>query len=97
MDLLSFSYTIGVKRRFFPIFYKKYKVLKHATEPQGDTIRLVLTAVDGSVIVIPEITKRQWIVYPDFIVATKNYEAFKQGKTSPSVITREESTDGLRV
>lgn len=65
-------YTIGIKRKVFG--YKKYKVTSHRTDISlkvGDDKvmidpRLFLTLTDNSYVIISNITKKQWKIFPDF-------------------------------
>lgn len=74
-------YSIGIRRRgVFRVFgYKRYFVKGHRHEadlkvrtPDGREVvypvagRLVLTLSDDSVLVIPEIEKKEWKIYADF-------------------------------
>ena len=74
-------YTIGIKRRFLP-FWKHYKVVSHKTEALAGSIcpRLLLTCLDGSVIVVPKIDHKYMKLFPDFVTATKNLEKLKSEK-----------------
>lgn len=65
-------YTIGIKRKV--LGYKKFKVTSHRTEIAltigGTTVniepRLFLTLEDNSYVIISNITKIQWKIFPDF-------------------------------
>ena len=81
-------YTIGVKRRFW-FGYKKYLVVKHVSEgwvecgPQLERCliapRLVLTQVDGALVVVSNIQLRDWVIYPDFKAFKESRLAAMQG------------------
>lgn len=77
-------YTYGVRRKFLP-FYKKYKVISHANETIDQRTRLVLTAADESVIVIPDVSKKYLKLYPDF-------SEFKKMVDKIKAKTKEENT-----
>jgi hypothetical protein len=57
-------YTIGVQRRFLPLF-RKYRVTSHEfrAEPLP---RLILVCEDGSQLAIPGLAQRIIKVYPDY-------------------------------
>lgn len=74
MRLVELAYTIGIRRQVLPI-YKKYSVVSHELDNLG---RLVLTGADGSVIVIPRATEKQYIVYPDRLEADRNRKKLKE-------------------
>ncbi len=75
-------YTIGIRRKAFPI-YKKYSVVSHVVNEDGG---LVLTGADGSVIVIPRILDREYKLFPDRLEADRNRKKLKdeQNATDPS-------------
>ena len=62
---MQFNYTVGIRPAFWP-FYKKYAVVGHTTNAQGG---LILNCLGGSVIVVPEVTKKYLKIFPDKIVA----------------------------
>lgn len=79
MDLANVSYTLGVKRRFLP-GYRKFRTLGHKNETVGAEIRLVIRTVDGALVTIPDVAKREIKVYPDFNNAMQNQKALKEQK-----------------
>lgn len=97
--LADFSYTLSVSCRFLPLKWYKYKVVKHQNEQVGDSTRLVLTLPDGSVIVIPEITKRHMKVYADVHAAEARFKKFKEEQLSAGrqpQVTVKDNPDGER-
>lgn len=84
MELMPITYTIGVKRRWF-WFYRRYRVVGHRNEELCGSCRLVLTLPSGSVIVIPEITKKFVKVFPDYISAERNLKKLKEEKQHAEV------------
>lgn len=56
-------YTISVKKWWG---WKSYRVHRHVAETVGDTAWWVLDLVDGSVLTIPDIGRKQVLVHPDF-------------------------------
>lgn len=99
MTFSDFSYTLAVSGRLFPFLYKKFKVVKHQNEQVGDSTRLVLTLPDGSVIVIPEISKRHMKVYADVHAAEARFKKFKEEQLTAAVmpqVTVKDIPDGER-
>jgi len=62
------SYTLGIKRRFWP-GYTKYRVTAHETDYNANEIRLIIHLADGSKMVIPNMDRRVFKLYPDFSIA----------------------------
>ncbi len=79
MQVLDLAYTVGVKRRFLPIF-KTYKVVAHVVEAYADSWRLVLTGADGSVTILPGIHRKIYKIYPDLHAAERNQKRLREEK-----------------
>jgi hypothetical protein len=84
MDPKDYTYTITVRRPFFPIG-RRYHVTKHSTEVILNTARLVLTCPDKSVIVIPGIDKKYFKIHADYQQAEANLKALKEPR-KPEVV-----------
>lgn len=61
MNQSIISYTVGIKRRFLPLF-KRYSVTGHDT----DSGCLLLNLTDGSQLSVPGVTQKVIKVYPDY-------------------------------
>jgi len=83
--ITAIAYTVGIRRKL-GFFFRRYKVIGHQNESLGDSVRLILRLVDGSVLIIPEITKKSVIVYPDYTNAAENLRRIKgSSQTAPKV------------
>lgn len=97
MEITALSYTVGVKRTFLP-GYTKYHVLKHDNETVGNTTRLNLHCIDGSIVGIPDIAQKQIILYSNFNTAVHTQRRIKasQAHRQPEAIEgmEEHAADG---
>lgn len=59
------EYRIGVKRRFF-FGFKNYLVVGHKTEILGDSARLILRFLDGTILTVPRIDMKAVKIYAEF-------------------------------
>lgn len=97
MQPFGISYTVGVRRRFLPIF-RKYVVTGHDTENMPSGARLHLVLADGSQLAIPGIDRRVFKVYPDYRNAQLNLDKLRASvdrATIPQVVDAETDFDAI--